>query len=141
MLVLGEAPTATFPAMPFNLGQAVPAVNDEATINSNIWGLVIANIGAIAFGLAADYAIKEKTEASRRIITASTIGVSLIAVFFSFRVVLQPMTLPINPFWRVFAGFLTYMNTVVGLRSGFDFFKDAPEMPALHKFAREILKI
>ena len=127
---MGQAPTAA------------PVVKEgDQPAEGVLWGFALANIGAIAFGIAADNYSKGQPEATRRIITGATVAVSAIAIVFSMRLVVQPMELHINPFWRVMGGFFTYMNTVVGLRAGFDFFKEIPEMPTLHKFAREILKV
>lgn len=127
------------------LGQApafkAPTPETESEAKFNLWGFALANIGAIAYGLAAEYLIKDKTPASRRIITAGTAALSTIAIIFSFRVVIQPLDAPLNPFWRVIAGFSTYVNMIVGIRAGFDFFKETPELPAFHKFVREVAKV
>jgi hypothetical protein len=141
MVVSDTAPA--FPISTPSIGQTTtpPPAEDDQPSSGVLWGFALANIGAIAFGIGADYLIKEKTDTSRRIVTGATVAVSLIAIGFSFRLVTLPMNLSINPFWRVLGGFMTYMNTVVGLRAGFDFFKEVPEMPTLHKFAREILKV
>lgn len=138
MVVLEGAPA--FPLLAAPLGQSAPA-EDIQPASSVLWGFALANIGAIAFGVAADYYSKDQPEATRRILTGATVGISALAIVFSMRLVVQPMDFHINPFWRVMGGFFTYMNTVVGLRAGFDFFKEVPEMPTLHKFAREILKV
>jgi hypothetical protein len=131
-----------FPISTLSIGQVADPPKEEDQLPTGVlWGFALANIGAIAFGIAADYFVKEKTDTSRRMITGATVAVSMIAIGFSFRLVTLPMNLNINPFWRVLGGFFTYMNTVVGLRAGFDFFKEVPEMPTLHKFAREILKV
>lgn len=141
MVVSDTAPAFPISALPIGQLAADPIKDEDQPSPNVLWGFALANIGAIAFGIATDYFVKEKTDAARRMITGATVAVSMIAIGFSFRLVTQPMSLNINPFWRVLGGFFTYMNTVVGLRAGFDFFKEVPEMPTLHKFAREILKV
>lgn len=124
-----------------DMGTGQAPEEKESPSDANIQNFILSNAGSIIFGFVAEYAIKRKDRKVKRILDAMTVGLSALSVYFSFRLALEKEPPERSHIWKLLGGFLTYVNMIVMLRAGIDFFSETPKLPTLPKFAREILKV